>query len=111
MRLGDYRAAVADAEEALHLGPPRARLFYHAARIYAQAAAAASADVNRAGRDVVIQVGHYQDRAVALVSAALQQLPAGQRAEFWRQQIQADPTLQSISRRLKFTAIAEGATK
>ena len=52
--LGDHRAAVAEAEESLRHDPPTARRAYNAARIYAQAAIAAAAEVRRegpAGRD------------------------------------------------------------
>jgi len=106
VRLGDHRAAVADAEDALRLGTPSARLFYNAARIYAQAALAVTSEVRGKGRDAVILVNKYQDRAVALVSEALQMLPSGQRAEFWRNQIQTDPALRSLSARLRFAGMA-----
>jgi tetratricopeptide (TPR) repeat protein len=99
--LGDYRAAVADTETALRLGKPSARLAYNAARIYAQAALAVTPEVRRKAWDVVILANKYQDRAVALAEEALRQTAPEKRAEFWRNQIQADPALQSIASRLK----------
>jgi tetratricopeptide (TPR) repeat protein/tRNA A-37 threonylcarbamoyl transferase component Bud32 len=106
VRLGDYRAAVAAAEESLRHPPAKALRAYNAARIYAEAAGAAAADLRRQGREVVLVVSKYQDRAVELAIEALRQTPAASRAEFWRSQIQADPALRSLSRRLKFAAVA-----
>jgi tetratricopeptide (TPR) repeat protein len=111
VRLGDYRAAVDAADESLRHPPANARRAYNAARIYAQAAQAAASDLRRQGRDVVLMVSKYQDRAVALAIEALQQTPAAGRAEFWRSQIQADPALRSLSPRLKFAAGAAPLTK
>jgi serine/threonine protein kinase/tetratricopeptide (TPR) repeat protein len=99
--LGDYRAAVADAEMALRLGMPSERLAYNVARIYAQAALAVTAEVRRKGRDTVILAIKYQDRAVDLATEAMHRIPPERRAVFWRHQIQADPALQSIVPRLK----------
>ena len=101
IRLGDHRVAVADVETALRLGIPSERLAYNAARIYAQAALAVTSEVRRKGRDAVILANKYQDRAVVLTTEAMRRIPPERRAEFWRDQIQADPALQSIIPRLK----------
>ena len=111
VRLGDYRAAVVAAEESLRHPPATPRRAYNAARIYAQAAQAAASDVKRQGRDVVVLVNKYQDRAVDLANQALRQTPAADRAEFWRSQIQADPAMRSLSPRLKFAAVAAEESK
>ena len=49
-RLGDHRAAVADAREALRLGKGEPRVTYNAARIYAMAATVAASEVGEKGR-------------------------------------------------------------
>jgi tetratricopeptide (TPR) repeat protein/tRNA A-37 threonylcarbamoyl transferase component Bud32 len=105
--LGDHRAAVADAEESVRQGPPTARLFYSAARIYSQAAQATGAEARRKGRDALILVTRYQDRAVDLVSQALQTIPPEQRAAFWRNQLEPDPALQPLSRRLRIETMGQ----
>ena len=43
----------------------------------------------------------YQDRAVALIQEALRRLPNEDRASFWRDQVEADPALQPLHRRLR----------
>ena len=101
IRLGDHAAAVADAETALSLGTPGDRLAYNAARIYAQAALAVTAEVRRKGRDAVVLAHKYQDRAVDLVTEAVRLISPEKRQAFWQSQIQADPALQSIVPRLK----------
>jgi tetratricopeptide (TPR) repeat protein len=100
VRLGDHRAAVVDAETALRLGTPGERLSYNAARIYAQAALAVTSEVRQKGRDAVDLANKYQDRAVALATEAMRQVPPERLAAFWRNQVQADPALQTIARRL-----------
>jgi tetratricopeptide (TPR) repeat protein len=101
VRLGDHRAAVADAETALRLGTPSERLSYNAARIYAQAAWAVASEVRQKGRDAVDLAKKYEDRAVALMMETMRLVPPGRLAGFYRQQVQADPALQTIARRLK----------
>jgi tetratricopeptide (TPR) repeat protein len=99
--LGDYRAAVADAENALRHGTPGNRLAYNTARIYAQAALAIGHETRRMGRDDVVLAHTYQDRAVDLATEAMRRTPAAEREEFWRSQIQADPALKPIIPRLR----------
>jgi tetratricopeptide (TPR) repeat protein len=100
IHLGDYRAAVADAEAALARSVPDEHLNYNTARIYAQAAQAVGSEARRRGRDAVHQFNKYQDRAVDLVTEAMRQIAPEQRAEFWRNQIQGDPAFQPIVPRL-----------
>jgi tetratricopeptide (TPR) repeat protein len=101
VRLGDHRAAVVEAEESLRHGSPTVRRTYNAARIYAQAATIAASETREVSRNTVALVERYQDRAVTLVQQAVGQLPAEQRAPFWRDQVQADPALRSLQRRLR----------
>ena len=97
--LGDFRGAVADAEEALRLDNPhlelRARigLFYNAACIYSQAAGRAAFNAEPRERQELAR--KYQDRAVALIRQSLDLLPAAARKPFF-QQAAADPALDPI---------------
>jgi tetratricopeptide (TPR) repeat protein len=100
-RLGDHRAAVAAAEESLRHDQPSERRALGAARIYAEAAIAAVAEVTRKGPEAVATVERYHDRAVALVKLAMERTPAGRRAEFWQSQVSVDPALRPLQRRLR----------
>jgi serine/threonine protein kinase/tetratricopeptide (TPR) repeat protein len=100
-RLGDHRGAIAAAEESLRHDPAGARRTYNAARVYAQAAVTAAAETTSRGQPAVVLVDRYHDRAVALVQAALERLPAERRAAFWEGQIAPDPALRSLQRRLR----------
>jgi serine/threonine protein kinase/lipoprotein NlpI len=103
LRLGDLRGAVADAEEALRLGEPTARLSYDAARIYAQASLATSADPRRKPRHSAPLANRYRARALSLLAESRSRLPADRRDEFWRTQVQSDPDLRPILSRVNFT--------
>jgi tetratricopeptide (TPR) repeat protein len=83
-RLGEAEAGVADAEEALRLGPPSSRLSYLGAVIYAQASACPG-DKPR-----------YEGRAVELLREALDRQPLESRATFWRDAVERDPALEPI---------------
>jgi serine/threonine protein kinase/Tfp pilus assembly protein PilF len=77
---GRYREAVRDAEQALRVGPPTARLLYNAARIHAQCP------------------GNSDLRAVELIRKALDLLPYNQRAAFWATNIETDAALNALRR-------------
>jgi tetratricopeptide (TPR) repeat protein len=109
--VGDHRAAVAAAEESLRHDPPTARRTYNAARTYARAAVAAASEVADKGRLAVTLVERYQDRAVALVKLALERTPAERRAAFWHNEIDADPVLHSLQRRLRTLQPAGAANR
>jgi tetratricopeptide (TPR) repeat protein len=85
--LGQYRQAVADAAEALRLGPSSPRLYYNAARIYAWCP------------------GPYPKRALELVQQALNLLPAEERRGFWTTHIQRDQAFTSLRRYPLFSAL------
>ncbi len=97
--LGWHRQAVDDADKALETARPTSRQLYKSARIYAQAAIVAGAQARNDGRDTVIIVATYQDRAVFLLREALKRLPADERGVFWRDTVLADPGLQTLRRR------------
>jgi len=99
--LGDHQKAVADALIALRMAEPTPRRLYNAARIYAKAAVAATADVRRTGRDGVAVIARYQDQAVALVRESYNRLPGAQRASFLRGVMETDPALSTLRRRLR----------
>jgi eukaryotic-like serine/threonine-protein kinase len=103
-RLGQYRDAVSDAEEALRRGDSSWRIAYNAARVYAQAAIAAGSEARRTGQDAIHLVSRYQDRAMALIRVALERAPADRRSTLLRETIQPDPALQPIRRRMKSLA-------
>jgi tetratricopeptide (TPR) repeat protein len=91
-RLGQYRAAVADAAEALQKGPRTSRHLYNVARIFAQAVEGLDAERS----PLPALRAHYQDQAVRWLRGALDVVPAGQRAAFWRDYVQADGALNPI---------------
>jgi serine/threonine protein kinase/Flp pilus assembly protein TadD len=96
VRLGRYREAVADAEQALRLGPPTPRHRYNAARVYAQAFQKAAEDSSLQsprGRDIRSE---YQDRALALLRDALTALPRGKQGEFWSGTVGRDSALNPV---------------
>jgi tetratricopeptide (TPR) repeat protein len=96
VKLGKYREAVEDAEEALRLGPATARNLYNAARVFAGASLHASQDgtlPNGRGRELSLQ---YQDRAVALLRDSLGALPPGERAAFWSGTVRRDAALNPV---------------
>ncbi len=77
--LGQHRAAVAAAAEALGLAEPTATRLYNAARIHAQAAVVAASEARKTGPNAVSLVSHYQDQAMELVRRWLAQIPAAER--------------------------------
>jgi tetratricopeptide (TPR) repeat protein len=100
-RLGQYRQAVNDAQEALEHGDPHWRIVYNAARIHALAAVAVSAEARSTRQNADRLILRYQDSAVALVRLALRRAPAEQRSTIFRETIQIDPALQPIRQRLR----------
>jgi serine/threonine protein kinase/tetratricopeptide (TPR) repeat protein len=99
--MGEYTEAVADAAKALRMPEPTDKRLYNAARIYAKAAVAASADVRKNGLDAVAIVNRYQEQAIALIRQVVLNRPANQRASFFRDVVHTDPALQSLRRRLR----------
>jgi eukaryotic-like serine/threonine-protein kinase len=96
-RLGDVPGAVADAEAVLRQDAGTEQLLLNVARTYGRAAGvreAAAATSPRASREA----GRYRERAVELLRAVLEQLPAKERPAFWRDQIRTDPDLASLRR-------------
>ncbi len=102
VRLGDYKAAVVDAESAVRLAPlTGTRTSYNAARIYAIAAKLSSTDPTLSGRQSIPLTAKYEDRAIALIQQSLEREAPERRAAFWSDTIKADPAFSAIRRRLK----------
>jgi len=79
-RLGRHREALEDAALAISHGPPSPRLYYNAARVYAQCP------------------GPYPRRALDLMRKALDLLPTEERRAFWSMNIQKDQALAALHR-------------
>jgi tetratricopeptide (TPR) repeat protein len=78
VRLGRQREAALDAAEALRQRPSSPRLYYKAARIYAQCSS------------------RYSRRALELIHQAINLLPAEERRTFWSTHIQKDQAFSSL---------------
>lgn len=76
---GAFSEAIEDAEQAVSLGPPSARLYYNAARIHALTPT-------------------QSPRVFELITESMNLLPAGQRASFWTNQVGTDTSLNTIRR-------------
>ena len=83
------RYALGDAEAAVKQARPTPTLLFDAACVYARAA---QHDVPLNPRDVP----RHQERAVALLRAALEAVPPTDRAAFWRRHVQAEPALLTL---------------
>jgi tetratricopeptide (TPR) repeat protein len=107
IKVGKYRDAVADAEQALRLGAATGHVRYNAARVYAQASVKAVQDDELASgqrREVGLR---YQDRALALLREALTAMPSEERGRFWSETVQRDGALTSLRSRSEFRRLAE----
>ena len=106
VKLGKYREAVQDAEEAVRLGPATARNRYNSARVFAGASLHASQDgalVNSEKQDLSRQ---FQERTVALLRDALAALPARERAAFWSGTVRRDAALNPVRPSAGFRQLA-----
>jgi tetratricopeptide (TPR) repeat protein len=94
--LGDGRAAVADAEHALQLGPSSPRLVYGAARVYAQAATAPTEGIASDGRTAAAVREVWERRAVELLRQALAAQSPAEAARFWKTYVRNDAALKAV---------------
>ena len=109
--MGDHRAAVADAREAIRVGESDPRVTYNAARIYAIASTVAASEVAEKGRAATALASGYQDTAVQLIRERFEREPPENRPAFWRDTIRLDPALKAIQRRLKYDELIESNKK
>jgi tetratricopeptide (TPR) repeat protein len=98
VRMGQLRAALADAEESLRHTPPPRRLLYVAAQTYAHASARAAAEVARRGRPASSDSLAFEARAASLLRQALDRTPAEDRSEFWREVVVRDNLMRPLLR-------------
>jgi hypothetical protein len=99
VKLGDLHNGLADADKALKGEPKEPRLWYQAARVYAQAAAHLQAKPGQEARQAAIR-SHYQERAVKLLRTALSLVPVAERPAYWREHVMQDAALYPIRSRL-----------
>ncbi len=106
VKLGSYREAVTDVEQALRSGPVSTRSAYHAARVYSLASRLAAEDTpaNAAGRNLAL---HYQDQAIALLRDAVAVLPPQERADFWSSTVRRDVAFNSVRACQGYRQLAE----
>lgn len=103
IRLGDWRAAVADAEASVRLAQEASRervdpealrqAYLNAARIYSLAVEFAASDVSREGERAVSRYRSYRTRALDLLQQALKWVPESERAR-----LREDPALRALGR-------------
>jgi tetratricopeptide (TPR) repeat protein len=100
--------AIADAEEAERQGPVTDRLLYNLARLYALAGAQLDADARAGrGREAAKLSARFADRSLAYLRRTLEMVPPERRAQFWRDQVQADPALKGLPRGTAYFQLEE----
>jgi serine/threonine protein kinase/tetratricopeptide (TPR) repeat protein len=102
--LGDYRAAVADAEEALRRKITAPEMMHNIACIFAQAVAQADANQEQ---DPQAPVEDYRRRALDAVRRTLRMLDPNMRLSFWRDKIVPDAALAPIRNDARFQRLQE----
>ncbi len=103
--LGQYRLAVADAEEALCLQPDSPEMLHNLACVFAQAAVRVQADAAEGERRIALAAA-YRGQAVEVVRQTLTMLRPNQRGPFWREKILPDPALAPIRHEPGFEQLA-----
>jgi len=102
--LGDYRRAVADADEALRdHRPDMPEMMHNVACVFALAAARVRADAGEPQR-AALETG-YQRQALTALRQALLLVPAGQRLAYWQEKMRPDPALDSIRNLAEFVQL------
>jgi tetratricopeptide (TPR) repeat protein len=101
--LGDYRAAAADADEALRLQPATPEMMHNVACVFAQAVGRVEA--LPAGSDHEALCATYRRQALEAIRQALKKLPAPDRRRFWREKVLPDAALAPIRSHPEFLQI------
>jgi tetratricopeptide (TPR) repeat protein len=104
--LGLFHEAVADAARAVGLGKPTDETLYSAARIHAQAVAAAAGEVKKTGQAAAALASRYQDQALELLRHTMAALPPEERRSFLNDVVKTDPALAAIRHRLRSLDLA-----
>jgi hypothetical protein len=109
VKLGQHVGGVADAREAIRLGPRTALTFYNAARVFAQAAEAVERDTEQPAPRREQTAVSYRDEASERLEEALRLLPDDEeRARFWQKYVRSDGALANPLRRSpRFLALAQ----
>jgi tetratricopeptide (TPR) repeat protein len=87
VRLNQVVDGLKDAEASLSPGRPTARVLLNAARVYARAVSQLESRSD-GGRALANTAYQYQERALALLRAAVEEIPPSRRKDFWRRDVQ-----------------------
>jgi serine/threonine protein kinase/Flp pilus assembly protein TadD len=107
--VGQYREAVQDADEAWRRKISDPEMTHNLACIFAQAVAKVDADPREADRKTLTV--RYRTRAVAIIQAALELVPASERNAFWQTKILPDTALDPIRSFPDFQGLAKSVTR
>jgi tetratricopeptide (TPR) repeat protein len=102
--LGRPEQGVANALEALKLGPADSRHCYNAARIYSRAVG--QFGEGRSDPESRDQCREWQERAVQLLRRSLSLRPTAGRSSFWRECVLADSAFKPLQRSAAFAQLA-----
>ncbi len=104
--LGKCQQGVRDAEEALRRGPRTPRLWYNAARVYAQASARIAAELPRHPGTAADLRNEWRNRAIQLLVQTFDMQKPAEAERFWQDFVQSDLTLNPIRRMRGFEQLA-----
>jgi tetratricopeptide (TPR) repeat protein len=99
VKLGEIPRGIADAEQAVRLGPAESRTFYNAARTYAQATARLRLEMLRRNdqyRQTMELLSRCHSRCLELIRSALELQAPNQRRQFWQVYVEADVQLNPV---------------
>jgi tetratricopeptide (TPR) repeat protein len=107
---GDYRRAVADADDVLRRHQPQTpEMMHNVACLFAVAAARVRADAAEPERQALEAT--FRGRALAALREALLLVPPPQRLAFWREKMRPDPALDSIRHSAEFARLDDQLQK
>jgi tetratricopeptide (TPR) repeat protein len=103
--VGDYRAAVADADSTFRQHPSSPEMVHNIACIFALAAGKVQADPE--AKDKKTLVSQFRERAVEAIRRALAMVPPDERPAFWRDKVMPDTALDPIRACEEFKKLAK----
>jgi serine/threonine protein kinase/tetratricopeptide (TPR) repeat protein len=106
LSLGQVADAVADAERALRRGSRVEQVLFNAACLYARADRQAETVLSGDPGAGYQAARRYRERALELLRAALEQVPEGRRAAYWRRTVETEPSLLSLRGRAGLLQLA-----
>jgi tetratricopeptide (TPR) repeat protein len=107
--LGEYRGAVADAQEALRRKPGTPEMMHNIACVFAQAAVRAEAEKEKDDRQEL--AAGYRAAALDAVRRTLDLVRPEERAVFWREKILPDAALAPLHQEAAFRRLGQGVAK